>query len=80
MLLLTLLLSVVPRYLSGGTASGLKHVTNEHEPAMYHVKGKRQVRVHQLPKVNFISYDISISTNIIYQFIIISSYTEYHIV
>jgi len=41
------------RYLSGGTASGLKHVTDEHEPAMYHVKGKRQVRVHQLPKVSW---------------------------
>ena len=37
-LLLTLLLSVVARYLSGGTASGVKHVTDEHEPAMYHVK------------------------------------------
>jgi hypothetical protein len=37
-------------YLSGGVASGFKHVEKDkYEPRLLHIKGKRNVRVKQVP-------------------------------
>ncbi|XP_067138441.1 gelsolin, cytoplasmic-like isoform X3 [Centruroides vittatus] len=36
------------RYLEGGVASGFRHVTDEVEKRLFQVKGRRNVRVHQV--------------------------------
>lgn len=41
------------RLLSGGVASGLKKVTDDFEPVLYHVKGKRTTVVTELPKISW---------------------------
>ncbi|KAK8742675.1 hypothetical protein OTU49_001619 [Cherax quadricarinatus] len=39
------------RVLHGGVASGLTHVTDDFQPSLYHVKGKRTTVVKQLHKI-----------------------------
>ncbi|XP_066975023.1 villin-1-like isoform X2 [Macrobrachium rosenbergii] len=39
------------RLLSGGVASGLKKVTDDFEPSLYHIKGKRTTTITELPKI-----------------------------
>ncbi|KAG7164926.1 Villin-1-like 2, partial [Homarus americanus] len=41
------------RLMSGGVASGLRKVTDDFEPSLYHVKGKRTTIVKQLPEITW---------------------------
>lgn len=41
------------RLLSGGVAAGLKKVTDDFEPSLYHIKGKRTTTVTELPKISW---------------------------
>ena len=41
------------RILPGGAASGFKHVTDEFNPALYSIKGKRKPFIRQLPEVSW---------------------------
>ncbi|XP_069174423.1 villin-1 isoform X2 [Procambarus clarkii] len=41
------------RVLEGGVASGFRKVTDDFEPSLYHVKGKRTTVVRELPKVSW---------------------------
>jgi len=41
------------RTMSGGVDSGLRHVTEDFSPALYQVKGKRNVNILQLPSVSW---------------------------
>lgn len=48
----TVTFSPTNRILRGGVASGFRHVTDEFEPSLYHVKGKRMTVVKELHKVS----------------------------
>uniref|UniRef100_A0A8D8W0P4 Advillin n=1 Tax=Cacopsylla melanoneura TaxID=428564 RepID=A0A8D8W0P4_9HEMI len=41
------------RYLTGGIASGLNHITKKSEPKLYKVKGKRSPSVTQMPSIDW---------------------------
>lgn len=44
--------------MKGGHAGGLRHVTDDFKPALFMVKGKRQVMVTELSKVTSLHYTI----------------------